>query len=529
MSSDLITIKRALISLSDKSNITLIVDIIIKYNIEVLSTGGTAKLLRKHNINVKDVSDYTNFPEMLNGRVKTLHPKIHGGLLGRYNLTSHKNEMKQHNIEPINLVIVNLYPFSETVKNNLSFDECIENIDIGGPSMIRSSAKNHENVCVITSPNDYNELLKILDKNNGATKFKDRKLFAAKAYAKTAYYDSLISQWFNEQVNIKWPETITIAGTLANKLRYGENPHQESAVYKNPNHNLNGIVNSQLLQGKPLSYNNLNDSDAAFELIKEFKSPTIAIIKHANPCGVASNKLILAAWKDALRTDPQSAFGGIVACNREITKELAEKMHEIFLEVILAPGFTIEALKIFASKRNLRVLKTSKVDNQTIVEHKIIKDLSDGFLVQDRDTEVLNINNLNTVTIKKPNEAEIKDLIFAFKVAKHVKSNAIIYAKNNATVGIGAGQMSRIDSSQIAAIKSEKASKLAGLKSNMAEGSVLASDAFFPFADGLIAAAEAGVTCIIQPGGSIKDNEVIEAANKLGLSMVFTGIRHFRH
>jgi len=295
--------------------------------------------------------------------------------------------------------------------------------------MIRSSAKNHENVCVITSPNDYNELLKILDKNNGATKFKDRKLFAAKAYAKTAYYDSLISQWFNEQVNIKWPETITIAGTLANKLRYGENPHQESAVYKNPNHNLNGILNSELLQGKPLSYNNINDSDAAFELIKEFKSPTIAIIKHANPCGVASNKLILAAWKDALRTDPQSAFGGIVACNREVTKELAEKMHEIFLEVILAPGFTKEALKIFASKRNLRVLKTSKVDNQTIVEHKIMKDLSDGFLMQDRDTEVLNINNLNTVTIKKPNEAEIKDLIFAFKVAKHVKSNAIIYAK----------------------------------------------------------------------------------------------------
>ena len=529
MLSDLITIKRALISLSDKANIALIVDIIVKYNIEVLSTGGTAKLLREHNINVKDVSDYTNFPEMLNGRVKTLHPKIHGALLGKYNLTSHKNEMKQHNIEPINLVIVNLYPFSEAVKNNLSFDECIENIDIGGPSMIRSSAKNHENVCVITSPNDYNELLKILDKNNGATKFKDRKLFAAKAYAKTAYYDSLISQWFNEQVNIKWPETITIAGTLANKLRYGENPHQESAVYKNPNHNLNGIVNSQLLQGKPLSYNNLNDSDAAFELIKEFKSPTIAIIKHANPCGVASNKLILAAWKDALRTDPQSAFGGIVACNREITKELAEKIHEIFLEVILAPGFTKEALKIFASKRNLRVLKTSKVDNQTIVEHKIIKDLSDGFLVQDRDTEVLNINNLNTVTIKKPNEAEIKDLIFAFKVAKHVKSNAIIYAKNNATVGIGAGQMSRIDSSQIAAIKSEKASKLAGLKSNMAEGSVLASDAFFPFADGLIAAAEAGVTSIIQPGGSINDNQVIEAANKLGLSMVFTGIRHFRH
>jgi len=529
MPSDLIAIKRVLISLSDKTNIKLIVDIIKKYNIEVLSTGGTAKLLREHNIEVKDVEDYTNFPEMLDGRVKTLHPKIHGGLLGRYNLTRHKNEMKQHNIEPINLVIVNLYPFSNAVKNNLNFDECIENIDIGGPSMIRSAAKNHENVCIITNPNDYKELEQILDNNNGATSLKDRKLYAAKAFAKTAYYDSLISQWFNKELGIKWPETVTISGALINKLRYGENPHQESAIYESPNHNLNGIVKSQLLQGKQLSYNNLNDSDAAYELIKEFKGPTIAIIKHANPCGIATNKSIIDAWKYALRTDPQSAFGGIVVCNREITKELAEIMNKVFLEVIIAPTFSKEALKIFSSKKNLRLLKTNLIDRETVIGHKIMKDLYDGFLIQDRDLKTLNIDDLNFVTSKKPNEKEINDLIFAFKVAKHVKSNAIIYAKDNATVGIGAGQMSRIDSSQIAAIKSKNASKLAGLENNMAEGSVLASDAFFPFADGLIAAADAGVTSIIQPGGSIRDNEVIEAANKLGLSMVFTGIRHFRH
>ena len=529
MSSDLITIKRALISLSDKTNIKLIVDIVKKYNIEVLSTGGTAKLLREQGVTVTDVSDYTNFPEMLDGRVKTLHPKIHGGLLGRYNLTAHKNEMKQYDIEPINLVIVNLYPFSNAVKNNLNFDECIENIDIGGPSMIRSAAKNHENVCILTNPNDYEKFKQILDKNNGATDLKNRKLYAAIAFSKTAYYDSLISQWFNKEVGIKWPETITISGTLLNELRYGENPHQESAVYKSPNHNLNGIVKSELLQGKQLSYNNLNDSDAAYELIKEFEGPTIAIIKHANPCGIATNELIIEAWKSALRTDPQSAFGGIVVCNREVTKELAEIMNKIFLEVIIAPIFSKEALKVFSSKKNLRLLKTNLINNVAVTGSKIMKDLNDGFLIQDRDLETLNIDDLNIVSIKKPNEEEIKDLIFAFKVAKHVKSNAIIYAKNNATVGIGAGQMSRIDSSQIAAIKSQKASKLAGLENSMAEGSVLASDAFFPFADGLIAAAEAGVTSIIQPGGSIRDDEVIEAANKLGLSMVFTGIRHFRH
>ncbi|MBH87757.1 MAG: bifunctional phosphoribosylaminoimidazolecarboxamide formyltransferase/inosine monophosphate cyclohydrolase [Pelagibacterales bacterium] len=528
MTSNIIKIEKALISLSDKSNIEVLIKIIKKYNIEVLSTGGTANLLREQKLNVKDVSDYTNFPEMLDGRVKTLHPKIHGGLLGRTNISKHKQEMKQHSIEPINLVIVNLYPFSEAVKNNLSFEECIENIDIGGPSMIRSAAKNHENVCVVTNPEDYIELENILENNSGGTSLEDRKIFAAKAFSKTAFYDSLISQWFNEKLNISLPKTITISGELVNQLRYGENPHQKSAVYKKNNQKMVGVVQSTLLQGKPLSYNNLNDSDAAYELIKEFNKPTIAIIKHANPCGVSSKPLMLEAWKSALQTDPQSAFGGIVASNREITKELAEKMNEIFLEVIIAPSFSKDSLSIFATKKNLRLLKVRTPDDSSNTDY-IIKDLSDGFLVQDKDSETMNENNLNIVTNKKPSSNEIKDLIFAFKVAKHVKSNAIIYAKNNATVGIGAGQMSRIDSSQIAAIKSKKASKLAGLKNNMAEGSVLASDAFFPFADGLIAAAEAGVTSIIQPGGSIRDEEVIEAANKLNLSMIFTGIRHFRH
>ena len=528
MSHNLIKVKRAIISLSDKNNIETLINIIKKYNIEVLSTGGTAKVIREHDIEVTDISDYTNFPEMLDGRVKTLHPKVHGGLLGRNNISQHEKEMQEHDIEPINLLIVNLYPFSETVENGENFEECIENIDIGGPSMIRSAAKNHENVCVITNPEDYEDLNKILEKNSGSTSLVERKLYASKAFSKTAFYDSMISQWLTKQLNVSWPDTVTISGKLVEKLRYGENPHQESAVYKKIDHKLNGVVKAKLLQGKPLSYNNLNDSDAAYDLINEFKEPTIAIIKHANPCGVSSKKSISEAWESALRTDPQSAFGGIVACNKEVSVELAEKMDTIFLEVIIAPSFSKAALSIFSNKKNLRLLKISPQKDVINSDH-IIKDLSDGFLIQDKDNETLDENNLNIVTIKKPTSREITDLIFAFKIAKHVKSNAIIYAKNNSTVGIGAGQMSRIDSSQIAAIKSKKASELAGLKTNMAEGSVLASDAFFPFADGLIAAAEAGVTSIIQPGGSIRDDEVIDAANKLGLSMVFSGIRHFRH
>ena len=526
MSSNLIKIKRALISVTDKSNIDIIIRVLKKYNIEVLSTGGTAKILRKNNINVIEVADYTKFPEILDGRVKTLHPKIHGGLLGRNQNNKHKNEMKKYDIQPIELVVANLYPFSSALDNNLNFQECIENIDIGGPSMIRSAAKNHENVCVITNVEDYEVFEKVLDKNNGNTSYQIRRNYAAKAFMKTAYYDSIISQWFNKIEKIEWPETISIPAKLINKLRYGENPHQNSAVYETQNKKINGVIKSKQIQGKPLSYNNLNDADAAFELIQEFNEPTIAIIKHANPCGVASNKNIIKAWKNALRTDPQSAFGGIVACNQEIKEKEAAEMNKLFLEVILAPKFSKKALKIFSSKKNLRLLqvKMPKTKNE-----KVFKQLSDGFLLQDQDNINLNIKDLKVVTKKKPSKKELENLIFAFKVSKHTKSNAIIYAKNLTTVGIGAGQMSRIDSTKIAAIKSNNASKLAKLKTPMTSGSVLASDAFFPFPDGLIAAAKAGITAVIQPGGSIKDKEVIEAANKLKVSMVFTGIRHFRH
>jgi len=526
MYSNLIKIKRALVSLSDKTNIDILVKIFQTYNIEIISTGGTAKLLRKYDLKVIEVSNYTDFPEILNGRVKTLHPKIHGGLLARHTNPSHKKEMRANNINPIQLVIVNLYPFSEAVRKNLNYQNCVENIDIGGPSMIRSAAKNHENVCVITNVEDYKSFKEILIMNKGSTNLKDRKLYAAKAFMKTAYYDSLISSWFNKSLNIKWPNTITIPAKLSKKLRYGENPHQDSAVYENTNFQLNGIVKAKQLQGKPLSYNNINDSDAAFELIKEFSEPSIAIIKHANPCGVSSGKKLTVVWKNALRTDPQSAFGGIVACNKEIKEDLAKEMKKIFLEVIIAPKFSKKAINIFSKKKNLRLLKIKK---SYVQNNSVIKQISDGFLLQDNDNINLNIKNFNIVTKKQPSKKEIENLIFAFKVAKHVKSNAIIYAKNKSTVGIGAGQMSRIDSTKIAAIKSKNASKLANLKNNMTNGSVLASDAFFPFSDGLLAAAKAGITSVIQPGGSIKDKDIIKVANKLKLSMVFTGIRHFRH
>jgi len=526
MSPNLIKINRALISLSNKSNIDIIIKILKKYKIEILSTGGTAKLLRKKGLKVIEVSEYTNFPEILNGRVKTLHPKIHGGLLGRQKIKLHNKQMKKYNIKPIDLVIVNLYPFAEAINKNLNFEECIENIDIGGPSMIRSAAKNHENICVITNTEDYKEFETIINKNKGATNYNHRKIFAAKAFMKTAFYDSIISEWFNKNEKINWPETLSISAKLSKNLRYGENPHQNSAVYELTNKKIKGIIKSKQIQGKSLSYNNLNDADAALELVKEFKGPTIAIIKHANPCGVATNISLIKAWKNALQTDPQSAFGGIVACNKEINEKLALEMNKLFLEVIIAPKFSKKSLEIFSNKKNLRLLeiKISSSKNK-----KILKQLSDGFLLQDQDNINIKLKNLKIVTKKKPTQKEFKDLIFAFKVAKHVKSNAIIYAKNMTTVGIGAGQMSRIDSTKIATIKSINSSKIAKLKKPMTLNSVLASDAFFPFPDGLIAAAKAGIKAVIQPGGSIKDEEVIKAANKLNISMIFTSIRHFRH
>lgn len=528
MNINLIRIKRALVSLSDKKDIKKLAVIFNQYNVEVLSTGGTAKTLRRYKVNVKEVSSYTNVPEILDGRLKTLHPKIHGALLGRKKLKKHQNTMKKYGIDPIDLIVVNLYPFLETIKNTKSYETCIENIDIGGPAMIRSAAKNHENVCVITDPKDYLELENTLKSLGGSTNLEFRKKFAAKAFGYTSYYDSIISQWFNKKLNVEWPEKISISGKLLYILRYGENPHQKSAVYQYPHVISNGIVSADKLQGKSLSYNNINDANAALELINDFLKPTIAIIKHANPCGVATGNKKIAIWKAALKTDPISAFGGIVAFNREIDKTLAEEINKLFLELIIAPKFSTEATKIFSSKKNLRLIQTKKI-NSYENNLKDLRYLNGGFLIQDKDNLELTKSNFKIVTKRKPSKKETNDLLFAFKVAKHVKSNAIIYAKNGSTVGIGAGQMSRIDSTRIAVMKAKEASNIAKLKLNMINGSVVASDAFFPFDDGLITAAEAGITSVIQPGGSIRDKEVIKTADRLGISMVFTGIRHFKH
>ena len=528
MRANLIKIKRALVSISNKDNIKLLAKIFNKYNVEVLSTGGSAKVLKRHQVNVTEVSSYTNFPEILDGRVKTLHPKIHGALLARSKLIKHKNTMKEYDIKPINLILVNLYPFLETVKKKKNFETCIENIDIGGPAMIRSAAKNHENVCVIIDPKDYLELENILKKYNGSTNLEFRKRFASKAFSYTAYYDSIISQWFNKELNIQLPEKISIAGKLSSILRYGENPHQKAAMYELSDVAENSIINAKKLQGKPLSYNNINDANAALELINDFPNPTVAIIKHANPCGVATGNKKIEIWKAALKTDPISAFGGIVVFNREIDKALAHEMNKLFLELVIAPKFSAEAIKIFSSKNNLRVIQQKGITLKANGS-KEFKQLDGGFLMQDKDTKDLTKNNLNIVTKRKPSKRETNDLLFAFRIAKHVKSNAIIYAKNGSTVGIGAGQMSRIDSTKIAIIKAKEASNIAKLKVSMINGSVVASDAFFPFDDGLIAAAKAGITAVIQPGGSIRDKEVIKTADKLGISMIFTGIRHFKH
>ena len=529
MTKKLIKIKRAIISLSNKENSKKLSDILLKYKIEVLSTGGTAKILTKHKLKTTEVSDYTNFPEIMEGRVKTLHPKIHGGILARDQIKKHKQTMNLHNIKKIDLVVVNLYPFQEiSVKNN-SFNECIENIDIGGPAMIRSAAKNNESVVVVTDPKDYTKLENILEKNNGSTTLDFRKQLAAKAFGYTAYYDSIIQQWFNSKLKIDWPEKFTISANLKSLLRYGENPHQKSALYSFPdNNNTNNIVNSKIIQGKPLSYNNFNDGNAAIDIVNDFNKPTLAIIKHSNPCGVSTGTNSIKIWKSALRTDPISAFGGVVAFNREIDDILAKEMNKLFLEVIICPKFTTKALKIFSTKKNLRLLEIGKLINKKN-NIKDIRQISHGLLLQDKNDITINKRNLKIVTKRKPTPKEKRDLLFAFKIAKHVKSNAIIYAKNQTTVGIGAGQMSRVDSTKIAANKAREASSLAKLSKNLTYGSVVASDAFFPFDDGLIAAAEAGVTAVIQPGGSVRDNEVIEAADKLSISMIFTGIRHFKH
>ena len=513
------TIKRALISVSDKTGLVEFAKFLASKNIEILSTGGTAKALQDAGIAVKEVSEHTGFPEMLDGRVKTLHPKIHGGLLGRRGVAEHEKAMAEHEIAPIDLVIINLYPFEATVAKGASYDDCIENIDIGGPAMVRSAAKNHESVTVIVEPEDY-ELVKAEIEQSQATTLDTRKKLAAKAYARTAAYDAAISSWFAKEINEPYGKRVSISGELKQQLRYGENPHQKAAFYVNNNADF-GIATAKQLQGKELSYNNINDTDAAFELVSEFDQPAIAIIKHANPCGVAVGVNITEAYKKALACDPVSAYGGIIAANRQLDADTVTAIGNLFAEVIIAPDATKEATEMLAQKKNLRLLITGgmpKKDRSGL----ITKIVSGGFLLQDRDNVLVTAEQVKTVSKRQPKKAELDDMIFAFTVAKHVKSNAIVIAKNLATVGIGAGQMSRVDSVRIACWKAEEA-KLS------THGAVLASDAFFPFDDNVHNAAKAGIVALIHPGGSIRDEEVIKAADSYDMAMVLTGIRHFKH
>ena len=523
-------IKRALISVSDKKGIVRFANALNNIGIKIISTGGTFSELKNANIEVKDVSSVTNFPEILDGRVKTLHPKIHGGLLNIRSNKKHQKTINEQKIENIDLLIVNLYPFEDTIKNKSDYKTCIENIDIGGPAMIRAAAKNHNSVGVIVDPNDYDEIINEINDNDLSLTKETLKKLAFKAFARTAAYDSMISNWLSSELDIPLGKYKSIGGIEHQNLRYGENPHQKAKFY-NDGSNVCGLMTANQIQGKELSYNNINDTNAAFELVSEFDpnlKSAVAIIKHANPCGVATGDSLNSAYKKALRCDSVSAFGGIIALNKELDAETAKEISEIFTEVIIAPSISDEAKIILSSKKNLRVLITGGLADPE-KSGVMIKSVAGGFLAQTKDNIIINKENLKVVTKRQPSDRELDDLLFAFKVAKHVKSNAIVYAKDGSTVGIGAGQMNRLDSSRIAARKSDDAAKIINLEEPLAVGSVVASDAFFPFADGLMAAADAGVTAIIQPGGSIRDDEVIEAANNAELAMLFTGIRHFNH
>jgi len=522
-----VTPKRALLSVSDKTGLIDLAKALARHGVELVSTGGTHKAIKDAGLAVKDVSEITNFPEIMDGRVKTLHPSVHGGLLARRDDQAHLNAMVANNIHNIDILVVNLYPFAETVAKGADFALCVENIDIGGPAMIRAAAKNHDFVTVLTNPADYAQLVDELDKHEGHISYVTRREFAAKAYAATAAYDGAIAQWFAAKLGDDLPQTLVSAGTRHQMMRYGENPHQFAAFYTDGT-NRPGVALAKQHQGKELSYNNLNDTDAAYELVAEFDAPAVAIIKHANPCGVASNASLYDAYRHALRCDPVSAFGGIVALNRTLDAATAEEIVKIFTEVIIAPDVEDEARAIIAAKKNLRLLTTGTLPDPT-TKRLSLKALAGGYLVQNVDAGRIMPADLKVVTKRAPTDKEMADLIFAFRVAKHVKSNAIVYAKDLATVGVGAGQMSRIDSSRIAAWKAKEAAKSEGLVEPLTIGSVVASDAFFPFADGLLAAAEAGVTAVIQPGGSVRDDEVIAAADEKGLAMVMTGMRHFRH
>ncbi|AZG77039.1 bifunctional phosphoribosylaminoimidazolecarboxamide formyltransferase/IMP cyclohydrolase [Methylocystis rosea] len=527
---DLRHVSRALISVSDKTGLVEFARVLATHGVELVSTGGTRKALAEAGLAVRDVADLTQFPEMMDGRLKTLHPKVHGGLLAIRENPEHEAAMLAHDIRPIDLLVVNLYPFEAALAKGAPFEECVENIDIGGPAMIRAASKNHDDVAVVVDPDDYAALIEELAAMNGATRLATRRRLAQKAFARTAAYDAAISNWLAQQIGEASPPLRAFGGRLAEPMRYGENPHQSAGFYlsgeKRP-----GVATARQIQGKQLSYNNVNDTDAAFECVAEFdpaRTAAVVIVKHANPCGVAEGATLVEAYAKALRCDPVSAFGGIVALNRKLDADAAREIVKIFTEVIIAPDADEESISILGAKKNLRLLLTGGVPDARAAG-LTYRSVSGGFLAQSRDSAVVDEMNLQVVTKRQPTAEELADLKFAFRVVKHVKSNAIVYAKGAATVGIGAGQMSRVDSSRTAAHKAQEAARAAGLTTSLAQGAVVASDAFFPFADGLLAAAEAGVTAVIQPGGSMNDKDVIAAADAQGLAMVFTGVRHFRH
>jgi len=527
---DLAPVTRALLSVSDKTGLVDLGHALARRGVELVSTGGTARALREAGLAVRDVAEVTGFPEMMDGRVKTLHPMVHGGLLALRDNPDHVAAMETHGIGPIDLLVVNLYPFEETVAAGGDYDACVENIDIGGPAMIRAAAKNHAFVNVVVDVEDYPALLAELDAQDGHTRRAFRQRLAQSAYARTAAYDAAVSTWMADAIEEPAPRRRAFAGTLAQTLRYGENPHQAAAFYTDGS-DRPGVATARQVQGKELSYNNINDTDAAFELVSEFnpgEGPACAIIKHANPCGVARASTLLDAYKAAFDCDRTSAFGGIIALNQPLDAATAEEIAGIFTEVVIAPGADEAALGIFAKKKNLRLLLTGGLADPA-APGRMIRQVAGGYLVQDKDSGLLAADDLRVVTKRAPTGAEMADMLFAWRVAKHTKSNAIVYARDGATVGVGAGQMSRVDSCRIAAQKARDMAEALGLGAPLTQGSVVASDAFFPFADGLMTAAEAGATAVIQPGGSMRDDDVIAAADAAGLAMVLTGQRHFRH
>ncbi|RFC62599.1 bifunctional phosphoribosylaminoimidazolecarboxamide formyltransferase/IMP cyclohydrolase PurH [Fulvimarina endophytica] len=527
---DRVKVARALISVSDKTGLVDFARDLAGMGIELVSTGGTRKTLSDAGLKVRDVSDLTGFPEVMDGRVKTLHPGVHGGLLAIRDDESHAGAMADHGIQPIDLLVVNLYPFEETLKSGADTATQVENIDIGGPAMIRAGAKNHGYVATVVDPQDYAAVLDELRTEAGETTLGFRRMLAGRAYARTAAYDAAVSGWFAETLSDAAPRRFAIAGDLAEALRYGENPHQSASFYRTGEARP-GVATARQVQGKALSYNNINDTDAAFELVGEFdpaRTKAVAIIKHANPCGVAEGATLIEAYRKALRCDPVSAFGGIVALNDRLDAASAREIVEVFTEVIIAPEADEEAIEIVRAKKNLRLLLTGGLPDPR-AGGRVVKSVAGGLLVQSRDAGHVDDLDLRVVTRRQPSQAQLADLKFAFRVAKHVKSNTIVYAKDGATVGIGAGQMSRVDSARIAARKAEDATKAAGLAEPLTRDCVVASDAFFPFADGLLSAIEAGARAVIQPGGSMRDEEVIRAADENNVAMVFTGMRHFRH